>query len=361
MIRVFTDGSYKHGIIAYGFLIICNGVEVSLQARTARAITSLKNVEAELMAVISAFEELDKMFSELIDERIILAHDLSIIRSIFSINSCEKFQMNGDEEEIDTKNTKNKHFLRYAQEKIKALVNKLQCNVSLEKIVSHNHEIHNRVDRVLSIILDYRLKMKEFAEKTKKKRREVSLQNSGSSIIKVSNSLFSKYEFDYMNSIINKLSKLQKPIHYSEIEEILTEKNGPFIKSKSKFKRDLRTLLNDMVLYGYISEIDDETYEYKPVKLTYCDLANVEKRNEIPQYVNDYMNFIVNYIKKVKIPVSEGEIALYSKEKKYEWIPRKFEGRSLKELLEYMVSIGKLKKSSEGYYLAEYKDEKSGK
>ncbi|MCX7654164.1 MAG: hypothetical protein N2Z58_05770 [Fervidobacterium sp.] len=73
------------------------------------------------------------------------------------------------------------------------------------------------------------------------------------------------------------------------------------------------------------------------------------------------MNFIVNYVKKIKIPVFGREIAQYSKEKKYEWIPKKFESKSLNKLLEHMVSLGKLKKSSGRYYLAESKDEKKRK
>lgn len=362
MIKIYTDGSYKHGIIVYGFLIIQNGVEVALRARATRTSTDLKNVEAEVLAVMDALEELQKMYVNLKGERVILAYDLSSMKNILLGSKTQEQDENSEKEneeslDVTTKqNNKNKKFLEYVQNKFKNLKNNLQCEISFEKVRGHNHEIHNKVDRLLSIILEHRLKL-QLQGQPKKQELNINKLINQDEIpkIKVSNSLYSKYEYDYMGFIIKRLSRSQKPLSYEEIEAITIEANNKFLSENSNFRRTLKTLLKEMAQNGYISEPQTGFYEYKPVKLVYTEneifkQTKKEKKKEISEYVLNYMNFISNYIRKVGNFVSYQEILEYATSRKNEWLPQKFNNLSLKDLLEFMVSNEKLIKNSEGNY-----------
>lgn len=366
MIKIYTDGSYKNGIIAYGFLIIDNGVEVALKARTSRTTTDLKNVEAEVTAVIDALEELEKMYFNLNGERVILAYDLSSMKNFLLGNKTKDDNPEINEELLNVQteqNRKNKEFLEYVQKKFESIRNNLQCEIAFEKVRGHNHEIHNKVDRLLSIILEHRLKLQEKAKRQELNMDKLTHQEEIPTI-KVSCSLYSKYEYDYMGFIINRLSKSERPLAYEEIEAITIETNNRFLKENSNFKRTLKTLLEDMVQNGYILEPQKGFYEYKPVKLVYTEskifkqTKKEEVKSEISEYVLNYMNFISNYIKKVGNFVSYQDILEYSKSRKNEWLPQKFNNMSLQELLEFMVSNKKLIKNNEGeYFINENQEE----
>lgn len=366
MIKIYTDGSYKKGIIVYGFLIIQNGVEVALRASATRTSTDLKNVEAEVLAVIDALEELQKMYVNLKGERIILAYDLSSMKDILLGSKTQEQDENSEKEneesleeslDVTTKqNNKNKKFFEYVQNKFKNLKNNLQCDISFEKVRGHNHEIHNKVDRLLSIILEHRLKL-QLQEQPKKQELNINKSTNQDEIpkIKVSNSLYSKYEYDYMGFIIKRLSRSEKPLSYEEIETITIEANNKFLSENSNFRRTLKTLLKEMAQNGYISEPQTGFYEYKPVKLVYTEneifkQTKKEEKKEISEYVLNYINFISNYIRKVGNFVSYQEILEYATSRKNEWLPQKFNNFSLEDLLEFMVSNKKLIKNSEGNY-----------
>ncbi|MEM5872131.1 MAG: hypothetical protein QW051_04625 [Candidatus Aenigmatarchaeota archaeon] len=360
MVKIYTDGSYKKGIIVYGFLIIQNGVEVALRARATRTSTDLKNVEAEVLAVIDALEELQKMYGNLKGERVILAYDLSSMKDILLGSKTQEQDENSEKEneeslDVATKqNNKNKKFFEYVQNKFKNLKNNLQCEISFEKVRGHSHEIHNKVDRLLSIILEHRLRLQEQIKKQEVNINKITPQNSIPTM-KVSNSLYSKYEYDYMGFIIKRLSRSEKPLSYEEIETITIEANNKFLSENSNFRRTLKNLLKEMAQNGYISEPQLGFYEYKPVKLVYTEneifkQTKKEKKKEISEYVLNYINFISNYIRKVGNFVSYQEILEYATSRKNEWLPQKFDNFSLEDLLEFMVSNKKLIKNSEGNY-----------
>ncbi|ODN30759.1 ribonuclease HI [Fervidobacterium thailandense] len=133
VVRVYTDGSYKNGYVAYGFAIYGRGYFGNPYVYVARATTSLQNVEAELRAVIAALKFLKANFGKLRNVPVLICHDLDAVRDI--------------PRNVKAQN-RNPFFKRYAEE-INGLCQAMECKLVFEKVRGHYHELHNKIDRAV--------------------------------------------------------------------------------------------------------------------------------------------------------------------------------------------------------------------
>lgn len=133
LVRIYTDGSYKNDLIAFGFII--QGLESNevIKIGISRPGTKLQNVEAELRAVLEAFKYLKRTYGSLLNYTVVLCYDLELIKSI--INNPKAQARNG-------------YFKNYV-EQFTILQRSLGCRIIFEKVRGHYHEIHNKVDRLV--------------------------------------------------------------------------------------------------------------------------------------------------------------------------------------------------------------------
>jgi len=133
VIRVYTDGSYKNGMISYGFMLSGFGFDGTINVSTSRPGTALQNVEAELKAVLEALKYLKRNYGALNNYTLILCYDLELIKSILTNPRAQA--RNG--------------YLRNYVEQFRILQQSLGCKILFEKVKGHYHEIHNRLDRAV--------------------------------------------------------------------------------------------------------------------------------------------------------------------------------------------------------------------
>lgn len=134
IVRIYTDGAYKEGYVAYGFSIYGSGYFGDTFVYSARATTLLQNVEAELRAVIAALKFLKTHFGKLRNVPILICYDLEAVKEVIK---SEKVQ------------NRNPFFKKYAEE-ISNLCQTMECKLLFEKVRSHQHELHNKIHRAVN-------------------------------------------------------------------------------------------------------------------------------------------------------------------------------------------------------------------
>ncbi len=84
MIKLFVDGSYKSGFVGYAYSIHDGNDFVVKDIIIRKPKTSLKNVEGELAAIVSAFSKIKLLYGSLKGEKIIIASDLQSARDFYT-------------------------------------------------------------------------------------------------------------------------------------------------------------------------------------------------------------------------------------------------------------------------------------
>ena len=103
--KIYTDGSYKSGFVGYAYLIYDNNELVVENVIIRRPETSLKNVEAELLAVMAALTELKNYIVRCKGERVVIASDLTEVRNFYGNALKNQSDISNDQKNSSEKNS----------------------------------------------------------------------------------------------------------------------------------------------------------------------------------------------------------------------------------------------------------------
>lgn len=354
MIKIYTDGSYKDGFIGYSYLIYDNSAMVVKNIIVRKAMTTLRNVEAEILAVLAALAKLKSLYLTLQDERVIIASDLIDVRNILGSALKEKSDkescfMHEESGNVSNKSAEEVVLERYKNE-FRQSVEELKCTISFEYVRGHGSNMHhNSVDSALLKMINIRIsaetQVKKSNEKNKEKKVEAYLPDH----------LYSQYEFQFIREVHRRLSEMSVSQTAESIRLLMENDGFVYEPSKSKMKRKVHELLEDAVRYKILikedgkykaAEVDEIFYMHVDVKREENEQKKVSEQinsKKISQYENDYKNFLVNLLRKEKRPLSLSEIMLLTIERKNPWIKEKGSRKqSLRELLNDIAQEGRI-------------------
>ncbi len=344
MIKVYTDGSYKHGLVGYGYMIF-DGVELVAKSVTVRRPqTSLKNVEGEILAVLAAFRKLKELYLNLQGDTVIIACDLEECKRIY--------QGLNEKEENDHVSDEERNFFSKCRESAKEIVSSLNCRVSFETVKGHEHPTHNQLDSAIFKIINKRAVIQNNFQEL---RSAPNSQNK-SDFAYIPSHIFSIHEYEYLKEVFTLLRNTDNCWRVCDIEAVIAESGIKYDKAKSLLDRPLEILLDDSVRYGVLEKIDDK-YRASDIKdFFYREIKNVtpqtvhnpsdnERKNSV--YVQGYKNFIVNILSKNQKALSAEEIEQITVEKNQVWQSEKSKEKlTFVQLLDVLVKEGRIKKIS---------------
>ncbi|MEJ5257152.1 MAG: RNase H family protein [Fervidobacterium sp.] len=351
MIKVYTDGSYKHGLVGYGYMIF-DGVElVAKNVTVKRPQTSLKNVEGEIMAVLAAFRKLKELYLNLQGDTIIIASDLDECRKLY--------QGINDRSEGSCESEKEHNFFSQCKQSVKDIVISLNCKVSFEKIKGHEHPIHNQLDSAILKIINKRSVIQNHTQESK----EIPIIQNNCADAYIPSHLFSRYEYEYLKEVFALLKNSNSCWNVEDIEAVMAESGMKYDKTKSLLDRSLEILLDDSVRYGVLEKIDGKysasdirDFFYREIKNVtppiVHTLSDTERKNSV--YVQGYKNFIVNILSKSNKALSAEEIEQITIKKNQVWQSEKSKHKlTFVQLLDELVKEGRIKKilkNGKSYY-----------
>ncbi|KAF2961072.1 hypothetical protein [Fervidobacterium sp. 2310opik-2] len=277
MVKIYTDGSYISDLIGYGCLIHANGKK-KIMVEFSRPKTHLKNVEAEIKALIFGMEALLKSGISFENEHIVLATDQMNIENLLT-RYGKKGLFKGYEEDDDFELYEEKSARETVKEKfftesgikflqLKSRFEEMGCKVSFEKVISHSHVFHNELDQSIKRVL----KEKAAEISLNKAHGSKNIQNEKKITYMVSTSMFTEYQYNYMRFIIKNLRMAGRPMSMEEIKVLTIE--APYKPGKVYFAKEIEGLIKEMASRNYIKKTEDGKYAYIPVELVYPKSAN---------------------------------------------------------------------------------------
>lgn len=364
MIKIYTDGSYKSGFVGYAYSVYDNNELVVKNIIVSRPETSLKNVEAELLAVIAALTKVKELYRSLKGERVIIASDLTEVRNFYgnalkNHNSTSSDQKNSIEQ---THATKEKKFLQTLIAQFQSIIKQLGCELSFEYVRGHGMNVlHNSVDSTLLKIINKRIALE----------KEITTKNEQSdksrlAVAYLPSHIFSEFEFKYIKELHKILSETKSEETSLSIKLIMRNNGFVYEPQKSKLKRKFEELLEDAVRYKVLIRVgeDENNKRYKANNVKEIVYATINLRKQTSeqierkpgnitqnnQYESDYKNFLVNILKKNNKPMTVDQIRAVTIERKYPWRQEKSSGmKTFEALLEELVNEGRITKTNGKY------------
>lgn len=330
-----------------------------------RPETSLKNVEAELLAVMAALTKLKELYCSLKGERVVIASDLTEVRNFYGNAFKNQIYISIDQKNSSEKNsdaTKEKKFQEALIAQFREIVRHLGCKLSFEYVRGHwMNVLHNSVDSTLLRIINKRIATeKEIIANDKQSNK------SGLAVAYLPSHIFSEFEFQYIKELHKILSETKSEETPLSIKLMMRNNGFVYEPHKSKLKRKFEELLEDAVRYKVLTKVGDEgnSCRYKANNIKKIVYATINLRKETSEqigtktksttqnnkYESDYKNFLVNILKKIKKPVTVQQIKAVTIERKYPWRQEKSSGmKTFEALLEELVKEGRITKTNGKY------------
>jgi ribonuclease HI len=365
VIKIYTDGSYKSGFVGYAYSIYDNNELVVKNVIIRRPETSLKNVEAELLAVMAALTKLKELYCSLKGERVVLASDLTEVRNFYGNALKNQSDISNDQKNSSEKNsdaTKEKKFQEALIAQFREIIRHLGCELSFEYVRGHwMNVLHNSVDSTLLRIINKRIATeKEIIANDKQSDK------SGLVVAYLPSHIFSEFEFQYIKELHKILSETKSEETSLSIKLMMRNNGFVYEPHKSKLKRKFEELLEDAVRYKVLTKVGDEenSCRYKANNIKKIVYATINLRKETSEqigaktksttqnnkYESDYKNFLVNILKKNKKPMTVQQIKAVTIERKYPWRQEKSSGmKTFEALLEELVKEGRITKINGKY------------